>query len=94
MAGGSKPAARSARSRGTAKASAILAQNHSDRNFPCYPNLVLGLKIVHPEQVWVCDITYIRLQYGFVYLALIVGPTLEIKSSHARRFLIHTTLSV
>jgi putative transposase len=27
---------------------------------PRYPNLVEHLQIVRPEQVWVCDITYIR----------------------------------
>lgn len=37
-----------------------------------YPNLVEGLKIIRPEQVWVCDITYIRLGNGFVYLAVIM----------------------
>jgi putative transposase len=28
---------------------------NSDHAFPRYPNLVLDLEIVHPEQVWVCD---------------------------------------
>jgi transposase InsO family protein len=37
-----------------------------------YPNWVDGLDITHPEQVWVCDITYIRLGNGFVYLAVIM----------------------
>ncbi len=36
------------------------------------PNLVDGLEIVRPEQVWVSDITYIRLGNGFVYLAVIL----------------------
>jgi putative transposase len=40
---------------------------NSDHDFPRYPNLVLDLEIVQPEPVWVCDITYIRLRYGFVY---------------------------
>jgi putative transposase len=33
---------------------------------------VEGLDITHPEQVWVCDITYIRLGNGFVYLAVVM----------------------
>jgi len=37
-----------------------------------YPNLVKDLDIMHPEQVWVSDITYIRLQNEFVYLAVIM----------------------
>ena len=40
--------------------------------YPRYPNLVTDLKITRPEQVWVCDITYIRLAQGFVFLAIIM----------------------
>ncbi len=45
---------------------------NSQHPYPRYPNLVRGLQIVRPEQVWVSDITYIRLGTGFVYLALIM----------------------
>ena len=45
---------------------------NSDHPFPRYPNLVLSLVIVHPDQVWVADITYVRLGQGFVYLAVIM----------------------
>ena len=41
---------------------------NSQHPYPRYPNRVTGLDIVRPEQVWVCDITYIRLGNGFVYL--------------------------
>ena len=44
---------------------------NSEHNFPRYPNLVQGLGIVRPDQVWVSDITYIRLRSCFVYLAVI-----------------------
>jgi putative transposase len=44
----------------------------SAHNFPRYPNLVQGLAIVRPDQVWVSDITYIRLRREFVYLAVIM----------------------
>jgi putative transposase len=37
-----------------------------------YPNLVKDLEIIHPDQVWVSDITYIRLHDDFVYLAIIL----------------------
>jgi len=37
-----------------------------------YPYLLDGLEIEHPDQVWAADITYIRLQRGFVYLAAIL----------------------
>lgn len=54
-----------------------------------YPNLIEGLVVTAPEQLWVSDITYIRTLEGFSYLSLmtdaysrkIVGyalhPTLE-----------------
>jgi transposase InsO family protein len=40
--------------------------------FPRYPHLVQGLAIVRPDQVWVADITSIRLRNEFVYLAVIM----------------------
>lgn len=45
---------------------------NSQHPYPRYPNLTTGLEIVRPDQVWVCDITYIRLQSEFVYLAVIM----------------------
>ena len=64
---------------------------NSEHDFPRYPNLVLDLEIVRPEQVWVCDITYIRLRYGFVYLAVIMDVfTRGIRGWHLGRNLDHT----
>jgi len=40
--------------------------------YPRYANLVKYLEIIHPYQVWVSDITYIRLQHEFMYLAIIM----------------------
>lgn len=37
-----------------------------------YPYLLRGTKIVRVNQVWSTDITYIRLQQGFVYLAAVL----------------------
>ena len=45
---------------------------NSDHPYPRYPNRVKDLEIVRPDQVWVCDITYIRLGTGFVYLAVVM----------------------
>lgn len=45
---------------------------NSDHPYPRYPNRVEGLLVARPDQVWVCDITYIRLGNGFVYLAVIM----------------------
>ena len=45
---------------------------NSQHPWPRYPNLVQGLEIVRPDQVWVSDITYIHLHYECVYLAVIM----------------------
>ena len=45
---------------------------NSQHSYPRYPNLVKELEITHPDQVWVADITYIRLQREFVYLAMVM----------------------
>jgi putative transposase len=44
----------------------------SDHGFPRHPNLVAGLAVERPEQVWVADITYVRLRDEFVYLAVLM----------------------
>jgi putative transposase len=44
---------------------------HSWHRFHKYPNRIKGQPITGPHQVWVSDITYIRLIKGFCYLALI-----------------------
>ena len=44
----------------------------SNHGFRRYPNLVAELEVTYPDQVWVSDITYIHLQKGFVYLAVIM----------------------
>jgi putative transposase len=45
---------------------------NSQHPYPRYENLVKDLQIVRPEQVWVSDITYIRLSNDFVYLAIVL----------------------
>ena len=45
---------------------------NSKHPFRRYPNRVMNLEIERPEQVWVGDITYIRLQQDFVYLAVLM----------------------
>ncbi len=44
----------------------------SQHPYPRYLNLVKELEITHPDQVWVSDITYIRLNQEYVYLAIIM----------------------
>jgi len=45
---------------------------HNHHPFPRFANLVQELEIVRPDQVWVGDITYVRLQREFVYLAVLM----------------------
>lgn len=42
---------------------------HSERRFP---NLLPGVLPVRPDQVWQADLTYVRVQQGFVYLACVL----------------------
>jgi transposase InsO family protein len=44
----------------------------SGHTYPRYPNLVEGLEVTRPDEVWVADITYIRLRKEFVYLAVLM----------------------
>jgi len=39
-----------------------------NKNHPVYPYLLRDLKITEPNQVWACDITYIPIHQGYVYL--------------------------
>jgi putative transposase len=44
----------------------------SQHPYPRYDNLVKDLPIVRSNQVWVSDITYIRLKQDFVFLAIVL----------------------
>jgi len=44
----------------------------SNHPYPVYPNLTKDLQVISLNQVWVADITYIRIAVGFVYLAVIL----------------------
>lgn len=43
----------------------------SKHRFKKYPNIIRGFIPIAPNQLWVCDITYIHLQGDFAYLSLI-----------------------
>ena len=44
----------------------------SSHSHPVYPNLAGGMELTGINQLWVADITYIRLEMEFVYLAVIL----------------------
>lgn len=51
---------------------AFVRTTNSDHKLPIYPNLARGIKPSGLNQLWAADITYIRLQHEFVYLAVIL----------------------
>jgi len=46
--------------------------SHPGQEHQVFPYLLKGLKINGPNQVWCSDITYIPMQYGFMYLVAIM----------------------
>lgn len=44
----------------------------SEHGYRVYPNLLKGLEVRGRNQVWVADITYIRIVTGFLYLAVVL----------------------
>jgi putative transposase len=56
----------------------FLATTDSNHNRPVYPNLAMAMETTDTDQLWVADITYIRLQTEFVYLAVVLD-------AHSRR---------
>lgn len=59
---------------------------NSAHALPRYPNLVKGLKIRYPVQVWVANITYMRLRCEFVYLAVLMDVfTRSLRGWHLSR---------
>ncbi len=48
-----------------------------------FPNLTRGVKASRPDQIWVADITYIRLPFDEVYLAIIMDQyTRSVRGHH------------
>lgn len=43
-----------------------------NKQHPKYPYLLRGMEIDRPDQVWSTDITYIRMERGFVYLVAVM----------------------
>lgn len=50
----------------------FVATTHSGHGLRVYPNLAGGMEVAGVGQLWVADITYIRLEEEFVYLAVIL----------------------
>ena len=50
----------------------FIATTDSNHSLPVFPNLAKGFVATGPDQLWVADITYIRLRAAFVFLAVIL----------------------
>jgi putative transposase len=50
----------------------FVVTTNSNHPHPVYPNLAAAMDITAVNQLWVADITYIRLETEFVYLAVIL----------------------
>jgi len=62
--------------------------------FRRYPNLVKGLLISRLNQVWLSDITYIRIRTGFIYLAAILDAYSRKAIGYAVSTALDTTLTL
>lgn len=51
---------------------AFVITSQTDHELRRYPNLLPEMGVTGLDQVWVADITYIRIKNGFVYLAIIL----------------------
>jgi putative transposase len=64
---------------------------NSTHDFPRYPNLVQDMVAERPEQIWVADLSYVRLHQEFVYLAIVMDVfTRGIRGWHLARGLDQT----
>ena len=50
----------------------VVATTDSNHSRPVYPNLAGAMTVTGLNQLWVADITYIRLEWEFVYLAVVL----------------------
>jgi putative transposase len=53
----------------------------SGHNLPVYPNLARQIRPEAINQLWIADITYIRLRAEFVYLAVVLDDLAQISMS-------------
>ncbi len=66
----------------------------SEHPFRRYPNLIKGMVVGRLNQVWLSDITYIRIRTGFVYLAAILDACSRRAIGYAVSTALDTTLTL
>jgi transposase InsO family protein len=67
---------------------------NSKHPFRRYPNLIKGTLVSRLNQVWLSDITYIRIRTGFVYLAAILDAYSRKVVGYAVSTVLDTTLTL
>ncbi|MBC7925423.1 MAG: IS3 family transposase [Bryobacteraceae bacterium] len=50
----------------------VVATTDSNHNLRVYPNLAGSMEVTGLDQLWIADITYIRLETEFIYLAVVL----------------------
>ena len=53
----------------------FIVTTDSDHDFLIYPNLARNMVLTAVNQLWVADITYVRLGSEFVYFAVVLMPS-------------------
>ena len=66
----------------------------SRHTLPVYPNLLPETTVTGLDQVWIADITYVRVRHGFVYLAAILDRYSRKVIGHAIERSLETTLTL
>jgi len=67
---------------------------NSEHPYRIYPNLARTMSLTGPNQLWVADITYVRLMQGFAYVAVILDAFSRRAIGWALSTHIDTTLSL
>jgi transposase InsO family protein len=71
-----------------------VATTDSRHKLPVYPNLLPETTVAGLDQVWIADITYVRVRHGFVYLAAILDRYSRKVIGHAIERSLETTLTL
>lgn len=66
-----------------------VATTDSNHRFRKYPNIIRDLKVTRASELWVCDITYIRVNKDFNFLSLVC----DVYSHKVIGYCLHPTLA-
>lgn len=72
----------------------VVHTTDSNHPYPIYPNQVKDLIVTRLNQVWIADITYVRILRGFAYLAAILDKLSRKVIGYAVSRMINRTLTL